>query len=74
MINNRFAVFSSKKDFFFYLLVLLSVRNFKRPRNRLLTVTFRSVTEIEQLLQTINSDDVSTTVNLYKMNNFFSHS
>lgn len=74
MINNRFAVFSSKKDFFFYLLVLLSVRNFKRPRNRLLTVTFRSVTEIEQLLQTIKSDDVSTTVNLYKMNNFFSHS
>ena len=73
MINNRFAVFSSKKDFF-YLLVLLRVRNFNRPRNRLITVTFRSVTEIEQLLQTINSDDVSTTVNLYKMNDFFSHS
>ena len=74
MINNRFAVFSSKKDFFFYLLVLLSVGNFNRPRNRLLTVTFRSVTEIEQLLQTIKSDDVSTTVNLYKMNDFFPHS
>ena len=37
-------------------------------------MTFRSVTEIEQLLQTIKSDDVSTTVNLYKMNDFFSHS
>ena len=72
MINNRFALVLRK--IFFYLLVLLRVRNFNRPRNRLITVTFRSVTEIEQLLQTINSDDVSTTVNLYKMNDFFSHS